>query len=72
MTTINSIKFKKITGLLKAICWMLQNTVDQKIQALRLKGAPVTALVINTIAKIIVMTNDRTILDEHSGYLSLS
>lgn len=37
-----------------------------------LKGAPVTAAVINAIAKGIVMTNDRTIFVEHGGYLSLS
>ena len=51
---------------------MLQNTVDRTIQALRLKGAPVTVPVINAIAKRIVMANDRTILDEHAGYPSLS
>ena len=42
------------------------------IQALRLKGAPVTTAVINAIAKGIVMANDRSILVEHGGYLSLS
>ncbi|PFX11883.1 Pogo transposable element with KRAB domain [Stylophora pistillata] len=44
----------------------------QTIQALGLKGAPVTAAVINVFAKGIVMANDSTILVEHGGYLSLS
>ena len=44
---------------------LMQKTIET-IQALRLKGAPVTAPVINAIA------NDRTILVEHGGYLSLS
>lgn len=49
----------------------MKKTIET-IQALRLKGAPVTAAVINTIAKGIVMANDRTILVKHGGYLSLS
>ena len=50
----------------------LMKKIIETIQALRLKGAPVTAAVINAIAKGIVMANDRTILVEHGGYLSLS
>ena len=42
------------------------------IQAPQLKGALVTASVINAIAKGIVMANDLTILIEHGGYLSLT
>ena len=50
----------------------LMTKTIETIEALRLKGAPVTAPVINAIAKGIVMANDRTILVEHGGYLSLS
>ena len=50
---------------------LMKKTIET-IQDLRLKGAPVTAAVINAIAKGIVMANDRTILVEHGGYLSLS
>ena len=50
---------------------LMKKTIETT-QALRLKGAPVTAAVINAIAKGIVMANDRTILVEHGGYLSLS
>ena len=50
---------------------LIQKTTET-IQTLRLKGAPVTATVINVIAKGIVMANDCTILVEHGGYLSLS
>ena len=49
----------------------MKKTIET-IQALRLKGAPVTASVINAIAKGIVMANDRTKLVEHRVYLSLS
>ena len=40
------------------------------IQALRLNGGPVTAPVINTIVKEMVMAIDRTILVEHGTSLS--
>ena len=40
------------------------------IQALRLNGAPVTAPVINTFVKGMVMAIDRTILVEHGMSLS--
>ena len=42
------------------------------VDALRLKGAPVTASVINSIAKGVVIANDRSILIEYGGYLSLN
>ncbi|KAK2557492.1 Cilia- and flagella-associated protein 91 [Acropora cervicornis] len=48
------------------------NITIETIQALRLKGALVTAAVISAIAKGIVMANDRTILVEHGRYLSLT
>ena len=50
---------------------LMQKTIET-IQALQLNGAPVTATVINAIAKGIVTANDCTILVEHGGYLSLS
>ena len=50
----------------------LMKKTMETIQALRLKGAPVTAAVINAIAKGISMANDRTMLAEDGGYLSLS
>ena len=42
------------------------------VEALRLKGAPVTASVINSIAKGVVIANDHSILIEYGGYLSLN
>ena len=42
------------------------------VEAVRLKGAPVTASVINSIAKGVVIANDRSILIEYGGYLSLN
>lgn len=50
---------------------LMKKTIEM-IQALRLNGAPVTAVVINFIDKGIVIANDRTLLVEHGGYLSLS
>ena len=50
---------------------LMKKTIET-IQALRLKGALVTAAVISAIAKGIVMANDRTILVEHGRYLSLT
>ena len=49
----------------------MRRTIE-RIKSLRLKGAPVTCLVINAIAKGIVMANDQTILVENGGYLTLS
>ena len=42
------------------------------VEALRLKGAPVTASVSNSVAKGVVIANDRSILIEYGGYVSLS
>ena len=48
---------------------LTKNTID--ISALRLRGAPVTSSVINGVAKGIVQANDRTLLVENGGHLSL-
>ena len=50
---------------------LMKKTIEM-IQALRLNGAPVTAVVINAIDKGIVIANYRTLLVEHGGYFSLS
>ena len=50
----------------------LMNKVIEMVEALRLKGAPVTGEVINSVAKGIIIANDRSILLEHSGRLSFS
>ena len=44
----------------------------QTIEALRLKGAPISYYVINAIAKGIVVANDRTMLVEHGGHLKFT
>ena len=52
-----------------------EKVMEKKItllKALRLKGAPVNVDVIKSVAKRIVMANDRTHLIEHGGYLSFS
>ena len=49
----------------------MKKTIDT-ISALRLRGAPVTSSIINTVAKGIVQANDRTLLVENGGHLSLS
>ena len=48
-----------------------KKTVDT-ISALRLRGATVTSSVINAVAKGIVQANNRTLLLENGGHLSLS
>ena len=48
---------------------LTKNTID--ISALRLRGAPVTSSVINGVTKGIVQANDRTLLFENGGHLSL-
>ena len=48
---------------------LTKKTID--ISALRLRGAPVTSSVINGVAKGIVQANDRTLLVENGGHLSL-
>ena len=42
------------------------------VKTLHLKGAPVTAGVINSVAKSFIITNDRSLLIENGGYISLS
>ena len=49
---------------------LTKKTIDS-ISALRLRGAPVTSSVINNVAKGIVQANDRTLLVENGGHLSL-
>ena len=49
----------------------MKKTIDI-IEPLRLKGAPVTAGIINSIAKGVIRANDRSILVENGGYLSLN
>ena len=41
-------------------------------EALRLKGAPVTAEVINSVAKGFIIADDRSLLIENGSYISLS
>ena len=50
----------------------LMKTTITLVEALRLKGEPVTASVINSIAKGFVIANDHSILIEFGGYLSLN
>ena len=50
---------------------LMKKTIDT-ISALRLRRAPVTSSVINAVAKGIVQANDRTLLVENGGHLSLS
>ena len=50
----------------------LMTKVISMVKALRLKGALVTAEVINSIDKGFVITNDRSLLIENGGYVSLS
>ena len=42
------------------------------VEGLRLKGAPVTAAVINSVAKGFIEANDSSILMENGGYFSLN
>ena len=49
----------------------MKKTADT-ISALRLRGAPVTSSVINAVAKGIVQANNRTLVFENGGHLSLS
>ena len=68
---VNEITFRK-RGRPALLPDNLMKKTIETIQAQLLKGALVTAAVINAIAKGIVTANDRTILVEHGGYLSLS
>ena len=50
----------------------LMTKVISMAEALRLKGAPVTAEVINSFAKGFIVAKDRSLLIENGGYISLS
>ena len=50
---------------------LMKKTVDT-VSALRLRGTPVTSSVTNVVPKGIVQANDRTLLVENGGHLSLS
>ena len=63
---VNEINFRK-RGRPALLPDDLMKKTIETIQALRLKGAPVTAAVINAIAKGIFMANDRTMLADHGG-----
>ena len=65
------IKKKKIGRLTLLPEDLMKKTIDT-VEALRLKGAPVSSAVINAVAKGIVIANDRSILAEHGGILTLS
>ena len=50
----------------------LMTKVISMVEALRLKGAPVTAEVIISAAKGFIIAKDRSLLIENGGYISLS
>ena len=50
---------------------LMKKTIET-VSALRLRGAPVSASVINAVAKGIVLANDRSLLCENGGYISLN
>ena len=50
----------------------LMAKVISMVKALHLKGAPVTAEVINSVAKGFIIANYRPLLIENAGYISLS
>ena len=50
----------------------LMTKVISMVKALHLKGAPVTAEVINSVAKGFIITSDWSLLIENGGYISLS
>ena len=50
----------------------MMNKTIELIGALRLKGAPVSTQIVNSVAKGIIQANDRSILIENGGYLSLN
>ena len=51
---------------------MLPDELISMVESLHLKGAPVTAEVINNVAKGFIIANDRSLLIENGGYISLS
>ena len=50
----------------------LMTKVIYMVEPLHLKGAPVTAEVINSVVKGFIITNDRSLLIENGSYISLS
>ena len=50
----------------------LMTKVISMAEALRLKGATLTAEIINSVAKGFIFANDRSLLIENGGYISLS
>ena len=50
---------------------LMKKTIET-VSALRLRGAPVSTSVINAVAKGIVLANDRSLLCENGGYISLN
>ena len=50
----------------------LLTKVIYMVEVLRLKGASVTGEVINSVAKGFIIANDRSLLIENGGYISLS
>ena len=63
---------KKKTGRPSILPDDLMKKTIQTIDVLRLKGAPVSSVVVNAVAKGIVIANDRSILAKYGGYLTLS
>ena len=62
----------KTRGRPKLLLEEIMNKTIKTINILRLKGAPISYNVSNTIAKGIVVGNDRTMLVEHGGYLQFT
>ena len=50
----------------------LMTKVISLVEALRLKGTPVTAEVINSVAKDFIIANDWSLLAENGSYISLN
>ena len=68
---VNEIKKKK-TGRPSLLPEDLMKKTIDTVAGLRLKGAPVSASVINSAAKGIVLANNRSLLIENGGHISLS
>ena len=49
-----------------------RNNDKNLIKALRMRGAPITSQVITSVARGIIEANDRSILIENGGYLTLN
>ena len=63
---------KKKAGRPTLLCNDLMKKTIETVSALRLKGAPVSSSVINAVVKGIVLANDRSLLCENGGYISLN